>query len=348
MSVGTVTVTSPPTSVHAKSAVREPVRVFFATFCFQVLARLIVTGIPASVTQASSVDASPVTPFVAGDSSLGTAGTVVVWRWWSWAPSLSSTPRSVIVGMARRMATSSVSSDEPAFVQTPFTLRNRVPLPVIVSVVVVSLAILSRRTRWLVRPSMSTLPVVVVFAEPSFVRASRETFAVRSGSAIVAAVRAATSTGVGDGVAAGAAEAAAVATGSCDGAGVTAGPLGPVVGPVEPQAATTTARTAINAVARMVRMVSPSLPSNRWRDSTCSIARPGPVDASRAPRHDRPMDDDLDAREAARIRRRDHDADAARRDLMRPGMGKVFKQITDKWGDNAAQDPKPGRKPARG
>jgi hypothetical protein len=60
------------------------------------------------------------------------------------------------------------------------------------------------------------------------------------------------------------------------------------------------------------------------------------------------MDDDLDAREAARIRRRDHDADAARRDLMRPGMGKVFKQITDKWGDNAAQDPKPGRKPTRG
>jgi hypothetical protein len=60
------------------------------------------------------------------------------------------------------------------------------------------------------------------------------------------------------------------------------------------------------------------------------------------------MDDDLDAREAARIRRRDHDADAARRDLMRPGMGKVFKQITDNWGEKAARDPKPGRKPARG
>ena len=38
---------------------------------------------------------------------------------------------------------------------------------------------------------------------------------------------------------------------------------------------------------------------------------------------------DLDSREAARIRRRDHDADAEARDLMRPGMGKVFKQIQD-------------------
>ena len=44
-----------------------------------------------------------------------------------------------------------------------------------------------------------------------------------------------------------------------------------------------------------------------------------------------PPDDDLDAREAARVRRRDHDAEAARRDLMRSGMGKVFKQITDSW-----------------
>ena len=40
-------------------------------------------------------------------------------------------------------------------------------------------------------------------------------------------------------------------------------------------------------------------------------------------------DDELDQREAARIRRRDQDADAAGRDLMRPGMGKVFKQIQD-------------------
>ena len=40
-------------------------------------------------------------------------------------------------------------------------------------------------------------------------------------------------------------------------------------------------------------------------------------------------DHELDQREAARIRRRDQDADAAGRDLMRPGMGKVFKQIQD-------------------
>ena len=50
------------------------------------------------------------------------------------------------------------------------------------------------------------------------------------------------------------------------------------------------------------------------------------------------MDEDLDPREQARVRRRDHDADAARRDLMRPGMGKVFKQITDSWGEKADPD----------
>ncbi len=41
------------------------------------------------------------------------------------------------------------------------------------------------------------------------------------------------------------------------------------------------------------------------------------------------MNDELDPREAARTRRRDHDATAEQRDLMRPGMGKVFKQIQD-------------------
>jgi hypothetical protein len=41
------------------------------------------------------------------------------------------------------------------------------------------------------------------------------------------------------------------------------------------------------------------------------------------------VDDELDPREAARARRRDHDAAAEQRDLMRPGMGKVFKQIQD-------------------
>jgi hypothetical protein len=41
------------------------------------------------------------------------------------------------------------------------------------------------------------------------------------------------------------------------------------------------------------------------------------------------MDEELDAREAARAQRRDRDATAEERDLMRPGMGKVFKQIQD-------------------
>jgi len=44
----------------------------------------------------------------------------------------------------------------------------------------------------------------------------------------------------------------------------------------------------------------------------------------------------LDAREAARLRRCDHDLDAERRDLMRPGMGKVFKQILDRQAREAA------------
>lgn len=39
--------------------------------------------------------------------------------------------------------------------------------------------------------------------------------------------------------------------------------------------------------------------------------------------------EDVDARERARMRRRDRDADARARDLLRPGMGKVFKQILD-------------------
>jgi hypothetical protein len=49
------------------------------------------------------------------------------------------------------------------------------------------------------------------------------------------------------------------------------------------------------------------------------------------------MDEPLDPREAARVRRRDRDAAAERRALMRPGMGKVFKQITDTWGEKASE-----------
>ena len=41
------------------------------------------------------------------------------------------------------------------------------------------------------------------------------------------------------------------------------------------------------------------------------------------------MSDELDPREAERLRRRDREALAEQRDLMRPGMGKVFKQIQD-------------------
>jgi hypothetical protein len=49
---------------------------------------------------------------------------------------------------------------------------------------------------------------------------------------------------------------------------------------------------------------------------------------------------DIDAREAARIRRRDRDADAEARALLRPGMGKVFKQIQDAQAKVAKEPPK--------
>ncbi|MBI2782304.1 MAG: hypothetical protein HYX55_10990 [Chloroflexi bacterium] len=53
-----------------------------------------------------------------------------------------------------------------------------------------------------------------------------------------------------------------------------------------------------------------------------------------------PEQGDVDAREAARIRRRDRDAATAARDLMRPGMGKVFKQILDAQASVAKEPPK--------
>jgi len=58
------------------------------------------------------------------------------------------------------------------------------------------------------------------------------------------------------------------------------------------------------------------------------------------------VDDELDPREAARIRRRDHDAAAEQRELMRPGMGKVFKQIQDAQ-KKAADEASVPRRPAR-
>jgi hypothetical protein len=54
-------------------------------------------------------------------------------------------------------------------------------------------------------------------------------------------------------------------------------------------------------------------------------------------------DDDLGPREVARVRRRDRDASAAHTELMRPGMGKVFKQILDAQA-KAAKEPPKGRR----
>jgi hypothetical protein len=55
--------------------------------------------------------------------------------------------------------------------------------------------------------------------------------------------------------------------------------------------------------------------------------------------------DPIDPREAERMRRRDHEAEAESRNLMRPGMGKVFKQIQDSWAKSAKKPPKPRRQP---
>jgi hypothetical protein len=57
------------------------------------------------------------------------------------------------------------------------------------------------------------------------------------------------------------------------------------------------------------------------------------------------MTDDLDPREAERVRRRDRDAAAEARALMRPGMGKVFKQILDTQAKQAKEPVKRRRKP---
>jgi hypothetical protein len=61
----------------------------------------------------------------------------------------------------------------------------------------------------------------------------------------------------------------------------------------------------------------------------------------------RESEGDVDAREAARIRRRDRDADAEARALLRPGMGKVFKQIQDAQ-TRAAKEPPKKRHRSRG
>jgi hypothetical protein len=56
-------------------------------------------------------------------------------------------------------------------------------------------------------------------------------------------------------------------------------------------------------------------------------------------------EDDLDPREAERVRRRDREARAAERELMRSGMGKVFKQIQDV--QRKAADELPDDRPRR-
>jgi hypothetical protein len=55
-------------------------------------------------------------------------------------------------------------------------------------------------------------------------------------------------------------------------------------------------------------------------------------------------DDDLDPREAERVRRRDREAAAEARELMKPGMGKVFKQILDAQAKAAKVPPKRRRR----
>jgi hypothetical protein len=59
------------------------------------------------------------------------------------------------------------------------------------------------------------------------------------------------------------------------------------------------------------------------------------------------MNDDLDPREAERLRRRDREAAAEQRELMKPGMGKVFKQIQDTQA-KAAKEPPKRRRRSRG
>jgi hypothetical protein len=59
-------------------------------------------------------------------------------------------------------------------------------------------------------------------------------------------------------------------------------------------------------------------------------------------------EEDLDPREAERARRRDREARAQQRELMRSGMGKVFKQIQDVQKKDADEASVPRRRPPRG
>jgi hypothetical protein len=59
-------------------------------------------------------------------------------------------------------------------------------------------------------------------------------------------------------------------------------------------------------------------------------------------------EEDLDPREAERARRRDREAQAKDRELMRSGMGKVFKQIQDAQKKDADEASIPRRRPPGG
>lgn len=59
--------------------------------------------------------------------------------------------------------------------------------------------------------------------------------------------------------------------------------------------------------------------------------------------HDGMTEDDLPASEAARARRRDRDMAAEQKALLRPGMAKVFRQVTDA----AAKPPTPKQRKTR-
>lgn len=59
----------------------------------------------------------------------------------------------------------------------------------------------------------------------------------------------------------------------------------------------------------------------------------------------RDLPDELRPSEAARLRRRDRDLTAEERALMRPGMGKVFKQILDRQARETTEPlPRKGRR----
>ena len=78
------------------------------------------------------------------------------------------------------------------------------------------------------------------------------------------------------------------------------------------------------------------------------MGRATALDGGVRPSDDPAVSEDLDPREAARTKRRDRDADAPQRELMRPGMGKVFKQILDAQAKEASDAaPRPSKKRRR-